>query len=298
MSYLLQQLVNAVPIAALYAALAFGYALAFGMTRRPDITYGALFAFAGQVFLLFAHIGWNRLFLVLPATLALASAASLVYTATVGSGIARHVLRPLHNASTNAVIVASLALVLLLSEFMRLSMNSRELWLSPFLNGRIVFWRQDGFEVGLTVIQLGSAAFMAGLVAVGHAVLTRSRLGRAWRAVADDPRAARLCGVDADGVFVLSYVSAASIAAICGILATSYYGSMDFASGLLFGLKIVLIAAVGGYSVPLKSALGAALVGLAETLWGGYAPLLWRDAAIISALVLLLVASRRERPLP
>ncbi len=298
MTYLLQQLANALPISALYAALAFGYALAFGMTRRPDITYGALFAFAGQVFLLFAHIGWNRLFLILPATLALAVVASFLYTTVAGWSIVRHVLRPLHNASTNAVIVASLALVILLSEIMRLSMNSRELWLSPFLNARVVFWQGEGGDVGLTVIQIGSVVLMAGLVALGHLLMARTRLGRDWRAVADDPRAARLCGVNADGVFVLSYVAAASIAAICGTLATSYYGSMDFASGLLFGLKVVLIAAVGGYSVPLKSAAGAAVVGLSETLWSGYVPILWRDAAIISALVLLLVASRRERVIP
>ncbi|MCM2395480.1 branched-chain amino acid ABC transporter permease [Rhizobium sp. S95] len=298
MAYLLQQLMNAVPISALYATLSFGYALAFGMMRRPDITYGALFAFAGQVFLLFAHIGWNRLFLILPATLALAAVASFLYTTIAGWSIVRHVLRPLHVASANAVIVASLALVILLSEIMRLSMNSRELWLSPFLNARVIFWRGDGSDVGLTVIQIGSTVLMAGLVAVGHLLLVRTRAGRAWRAVADDPRAARLCGVNADGVCVLSYVAAASIAAICGILATSYYGSMDFASGLLFGLKVVLIAAVGGYSVPLKSAAGAAVVGLSETLWSGYAPILWRDAAIISALVLLLVASRRERVIP
>ncbi|PZU87083.1 MAG: branched-chain amino acid ABC transporter permease [Shinella sp.] len=298
MAYLLQQLANAVPISALYAALAFGYALAFGMTRRPDITYGALFAFAGQVFLLFAHIGWNRLFLILPATLALAAAVSFLYTAVAGWSIARHVLRPLHGASANAVIVASLALVILLSEIMRLSMNSRELWLSPFLNVRVIFWQGEGGDVGLTVIQIGSVVLMAGLVVLGHLLLVRTRLGRDWRAVADDPRAARLCGVNADGVFVLSYVAAASIAAICGILATSYYGSMDFASGLLFGLKVVLIAAVGGYSMPLRSAAGAAVVGLSETLWSGYAPILWRDAAIISALVLLLVASRRERVIP
>ncbi|ATN33845.1 branched-chain amino acid ABC transporter permease [Rhizobium sp. ACO-34A] len=298
MAYLLQQLANAVPISALYAALAFGYALAFGMTRRPDITYGALFAFAGQVFLLFAHIGWNRLFLILPAALALAAAASFLYTTVAGWSIARHVLRPLHGASANAVIVASLALVILLSEIMRLSMNSRELWLSPFLNVRVIFWQGEGGDVGLTVIQIGSVVLMAGVVTLGHLLLARTRLGRDWRAVADDPRAARLCGVNADGVFILSYVAAASIAAICGILATSYYGSMDFASGLLFGLKVVLIAAVGGYSVPLKSAAGAAVVGLSETLWSGYAPILWRDAAIISALVLLLVASRRERVIP
>lgn len=61
MAYFLQQIANAVPVAALYAALAFGYAIAFAVTRRADLTYGALFAFAGQIFVLFADVGWSRL---------------------------------------------------------------------------------------------------------------------------------------------------------------------------------------------------------------------------------------------
>lgn len=69
MAYLLQQLANAVPLAALYAALAFGYAVAFGVTKRADITYGAIFAFAGQILLLFTELAFNRFWLVLPAAL-------------------------------------------------------------------------------------------------------------------------------------------------------------------------------------------------------------------------------------
>lgn len=294
MVYLLQQLANAVPIAALYAALAFGYALIFGMTRRPDITYGALFAFSGQIFLIFAQFAWDRLFLILPAALTLAAVASLLYTLGTAGGIARYVMRPLQRHSPNAVIVASLALLILLSESTRLAMDSREIWLSPFLNDRLVFFRHGEAEVGLTAIQLGNAAMMAALVALGHLLLVRTRAGRVWRAVADDAGAAQLCGVNADAVFALSYLSAAFVATVCAILATAYYGTMDFSSGLLFGLKVVLIAAIGGHSVPLRSALGAALYGFAETLWGSYLPLAWRDMALFSMLVLLAVMYRRE----
>lgn len=294
MIYLVQQFANAVPIAALYGALAFGYALIFGMTRRPDITYGALFAFSGQVFLLFAQFAWDRLLLILPAALALAAVLSLLYTLVTAAGIARYVMRPLQKHSPNAVIVASLALLILLSEAMRLAMDSRELWLSPFLNTRIIFLRQGAFEVGLTVIQIGNAAIMACLVFIGHLLLERTRAGRVWRAVADDPDAARLTGIDSDAVFTLSYLSAALVATVCGVLATSYYGTMDFSSGMMFGLKVVLVAAIGGYAVPLRSALGAACYGAAETFWSSYLPLVWRDVALFSALILLAVLFRRE----
>lgn len=298
MPYLLQQLANAVPVAALYAALAFGYALAFGMTRRPDITYGALFAFSGQIFLLFVEAGWNRLHLVFVAAIAFGAAVSFAYSLVTGLWIARSAMQPLYRLSPNAVLVASLAVLVLLSESARLAMGSRALWLPPFLNQPVEFWREGGFTVTLTVIQMLNAAIMLAIVAAGHLIITFGRAGRAWRAVSQDPLAAELCGTDSAGVFLLSYGAATAIAAVCGLLATSYYGTMDFGAGLMFGLKVVLIAAAGGYAVPLRASAGAAVLGLAETLWSGYAPVVWRDLVVVSLLVVVLVASRREPSSP
>ncbi|CAH0340233.1 branched-chain amino acid ABC transporter permease [Rhizobium sp. CECT 9324] len=298
MAYLLQQLLNALPIAALYACLAFGYSIAFGVTRRADITYGALFAFAGQICLLFTDIGWNAFTLVFPAALGFGLAVGFSYTVFAGWTFARHVMRPLHRGSPNAVIVASLAVVLLLSETARLALDTRTLWLPPMGNQRIIFAEFDDFSVSLTIMQCVHIAIMLAIIAAGQLLLATSRAGRLWQAVSQDPAAARLCGVDADLVFVLSLVAASVTAAAAGLSATTVYGTMDFGAGMMFGLKVVLIAAAGGISVPLRSALGAAAVGLAETLWSGYGAMAWRDAVIISALIAVLVFSRRERVIP
>jgi branched-chain amino acid transport system permease protein len=298
MAYLLQQLANAVPLAALYAALAFGYAVAFGVTKRPDITYGALFAFSGQILLLFTDFGYNKLWLVLPAALALGAAASLVYALGAGVWIGRSVMLPLVRQSSNTVIVAALGVTIVLMETARLASDTRSLWLSPFLNGHVVFWQRGGFEVVLTEMQLINTALMCGFVAIGAVILKRTSWGRAWRAVTDDPKAAELCGVSAASVFLTAYAAAVLMATLCGILSTAYYGTMDFGAGLMFGLKVLMVAAVGGYSDPLKSAGGAAGLGLVETLWTAYGPVLWRDFVVFSLLVLLLVLSRRERVIP
>lgn len=298
MAYLLQQLLNALPMAGLYACLAFGYALAFGVTRRPDITFGALVAFAGQICLLFADFGWNRLYLVLPAAISLGLAAGLAYALLAGLWNARHVMLPLHKRSPNALIVASLGVVLLLSEAARLALDTRSLWLPPMGQQIVTLMEVDGLPVGLSMLQILHAGLMVLLVAIGQAALSASRAGRLWQAVSQDPLASRLVGVDADAVFVLSLMAASLFAALGGLSATVLYGTMDFGAGLMFGLKVVLIAAVGGYSRPLRSALGAAAVAFAETLWSAYGPMIWRDAVIISALVWLLVISRRERIIP
>lgn len=296
--YLLQQLANAVPVAALYAVLAFGYAIAFGVTKRVDLTYGALFAFAGQIFVLFADIGWNRLWLVLPACIALGAACSLAYTAGAGLLVGRFVMARLVRASPNTVIVASLGVSIVLMEAARLASGTRSLWLPPFLNAPITFWTEGAATVGLTVIQLGNTALMLAMIALGAAVLRFGKFGRLWRAVNDDPRAAELCGVDASRVFLGSYVTATLVAAVSGLLSTSYYGNMDFGAGMMFGLKVVMIAGIGGAFHPLHAAAGAALLGLAETLWSAFAPMAWRDPFVFALLVLIVITGRHERPVP
>ncbi|MDR7027040.1 branched-chain amino acid ABC transporter permease [Rhizobium rosettiformans] len=298
MAYLLQQLLNALPMASLYACLAFGYSLAFGVTKRPDITFGALVAFAGQICLLFTDFGWNGLYLVLPAALGLGLAAGFAYALLAGYWNARTVMLPLHKRSPNAVIVASLGVVLLLSEGARNALDTRSLWLPPLGQHFVTILRTEDTALGLTRLQMLHSALMLAVVAGGALLLTFSRAGRLWQAVCQDPLAARLVGINADKVFVLSLTAAASVAAAGGLSATVLYGTMDFGAGLMLGLKVVLIAAVGGYSRPLHSALGAAAIAFAEQLWGAYGPMIWRDAVIISALIWLLVVSRRERIIP
>ena len=298
MAYLLQQLANAVPLAALYAALAFGYAIAFGVTKRADITYGALFAFAGQILVLFTDVGYSKMFLILPASLALGVAVSLAYTLGAGVFIGRVIMLPLARKSPNTVIVAALGMMIVLMETARLASDTRGIWLPPLLNTSVVFWTDGGFKVTLTQMQLLNAALMVVMILCGAYVLRYTAYGRIWRAVTDDALAAELCGTSANRVFLIAYAASTLVATICGILATSYYGTMDFGAGLLFGLKVLMIAAVGGYSDPLKSAGGAAALGVFETLWSAYGPFLWRDMVIFSLLVLLLVLSRRERVVP
>lgn len=293
-AYLLQQALNAAPTAALYAMLAFGYCLSFGLTRRAEFTAGALFAFAGQVFVFFTAFGYDRFRLIYPAALAVGAAAALSYTLLAAIVVSRGVIRPLSLMSPNSVIVASLAVMIVLMELVRIAANARDLWLSPFLNGRMTFWAVEGFPVVLTAIQVINTLSMTAIVLASALVLARSRWGRNWRAVADDAAAARLLGVNADRVMLAATVITALFSAVAGIMATAYYGSMDFGAGLMFGLKVVMIAAIGDQSSPTKSALGAAFFGAIETFWGAYLPFQWRDPAMFSLLVLLAVLLRRQ----
>lgn len=301
MLYFLQQVLNGVHSAALYALLAFGYALTNGVVRRTNLVYGALFAFAGQTMILVAVYGWYVLWLVLPATVALGMAAGLGYAALAGNVLSRLVLAPLALRSPNAVVVATLGASLVLMELARIAAETRDWWLPPILAMPVTFLAAQGFRVTLTVIQLTNCALAVAAIAAMSLFLSRSAFGRRWRAVSDDPAAARLCGVDVEAVFHLTVVLGAVLAGLAGLMAGLYFGNISFGTGLIYGLKILFITAVGGYHAPTRAAAGAAVFGVAESLWAGYFPIEWRDGAVFLALVILLVLKapdKQERPVP
>lgn len=301
MLYFLQQVLNGLHASAIYALLAFGYALTNCVVRRTNLAYGALFAFSGQAMILVAVFGWYVLWLTLPATVALGGVAAFAYAALVGNILSRSVFAPLAESSPNTIVAATLGVSLVLMELVRIAAGTRDFWLPPMLATPVIFASADGFEVTLTVIQLINC--LVAVLAIGGLtmLLSRSRFGRLLRAVADDPAAARLCGVDVRRVFHRAVILGGLVAALAGVLAGLYYGNISFGTGLIFGLKILFVTAVGGYNSPPRAALGAVIFGMAETLWSGYFPVEWRDAAVFLALVALLVLQppdRRERQVP
>jgi branched-chain amino acid transport system permease protein len=296
MLYLLQQLLNGLHIGAIYAVLAFGYALTNGVLHRTNLAYGPVFAFCGQTLILAAVFGWQVLWLNLPATILFGLAVSIAYALLVSRILARTVLGPLAKRSPNAIVVATLGASLVLMELGRIAAETRDLWLPPLLHSPVVFAEGGGFRVTLTVLQIINCAIMASALVAGSLALARSGFGRRWRAVSDDPHAAALCGVDVGGVFHGAVLAGGLAAALAGALAALYYGNISFGTGMVFGLKVLFVTAVGGYLSPARAAAGAFAFGLAESIWSGYFPVEWRDGWMFAFLVALLVlAPDRER---
>lgn len=284
-TYAMQQLANAVPLAALYAALAAAYALPFGITKRADFSFGAVHAFAGQMLVLFAAFGYNSLWLTLPATLAFAAVVALAYSALAAAIIGKHVVARLVSQTPNTMLAASLGTMIILMELARIGSNTHSNWLPPFFNARVDL----SGGATLTQIQLINTVLLVAMAGFAHWLCTRTGFGRNWNAVRDDEFAARLIGVDAGRVLRLAYFTGAAVAAMAALLNTAYLGTMDFNSSLIYGLKIVFIAAIGGALSPGAAALGGAALAFAETAWSAFAPLIWRDLFVFILLVLVLM---------
>ena len=90
-------------------------------------------------------------------------------------------------------------------------------------------------------------------------------------------------------MFYGAVLGGALLAALAGVMAALYYGNISFGTGLVYGLKILFVTAVGGYRDPIRAAAGAFGFGIAELLWSGYFPIEWRDAWMFALLVAMLV---------
>jgi branched-chain amino acid transport system permease protein len=289
MAYFLQQVLNGLHGSALYALLAFGYSITHGVLRRTNLAYGPVFAFCGQMAILAAVFGYQALWLTWPLALALGLVVALAYGTLLGILLGRAVYAPLVESSPNTIIAATLGVSIVLMELAQVASDAKDYWLPPILAIPVLFLQRDGFKVTLTVIQLINVTIAIVAILTVSIVLARSRIGRAWRAVCDDPFAAAMCGVNVNGIFLLAVVAGAILAAIAGCLSALYFGNISLDTGLLFGLKILFVAAIGGYRSPIQAALGAAAIGMGESLWTGYLPNAWRDAVVFLFLTVLLV---------
>jgi branched-chain amino acid transport system permease protein len=293
LSYFAQILLNGAHNGALYALLAYGYILTYQVTKRANFAHGAVFAFTGQNLILFTAYGWNTLYLIFPLALGFGAVLSAALSFIVLLLLARAVFPPVVDRSPNTMIAVSLGVALSLAELARIAADTKDFWLRQFfaLPVEII----PGLGVKLTQIQLLNMALIAAALVALDLFMRRSRTGRNIRALADDPLAAEMLGVNRSAVFKAAVLAGGGCAIFTGILAACYFGNLGFGAGLVFGLKVLFISAAGGFSVPAMAAGGAFAVGLAESLWDGYFPTIYRDAALYMFLTLVLAMRAEQR---
>jgi branched-chain amino acid transport system permease protein len=205
--------------------------------------------------------------------------------------------------STQPSLIATVGLSLFLMEYLRLAQSPVTVWMPPIWSEALPLLRAGDFLVSITLVSLVTSAIGLAVAMALIALIRLSPFGRAWRAYADDPRAAALFGVDGPRLLIRTLALAGAVAGLSGMLIVTQYGGLGFASGFQFGLKALIAAIIGGIGSVPGALLGGVAVGLFETLWSAYLPIEGRDIALYAALVVVLMVrpggflSTRE-PLP
>ncbi len=288
-AYSIQQILVSLPRTAIYALLAAAYALVFGLVGRINLAFGELAAVgaaatvAGAAVLL--ALGIDSPLAGLVVGLVCAVGAGALYSAVGG----HFAIASVRSNSTQPSLIATVGLSLFLMEYLRLVQSPVTVWLPPIWSEAWPLLRAGGFLVSLTPITLVTSLIGLAAALILILVINRTAFGRAWRAYADDPKAASLFGVDGPLLVRKTLALAGAMAGLSGMLIVAQYGGLGFAGGFQFGLKALIAAIIGGIGSVSGALLGGLAIGLFETLWSAYLPIDARDIALYAALVAFLV---------
>lgn len=286
--YGVQQALTAATVGSFYSLLAVAYALVHGITNRIVLSFGdiSMFgAFAAVYAVLFLLLSGS----VTAVALALAFAVAAVCAGGLGLAAQRHVFAPLIRTPSQAIMIASIGLSIALQETMRLQTGGREQFLPPVYAGPLIARDVGGFEVRLSGIQAIVLALSLALLAGLALALSRTRLGRLWRACSQNLELARLCGIDTSRVVLATAAASGAFAAAAGWIIAVSYGGISFYMGLVFGLKALFASIIGGFGTIGGAVAGGFILAALETAWTATFPIVYRDAAVFLIIVLVLI---------
>lgn len=292
LAYLAQQLVNGLTVSCLYGLLAIGYTLVYALLERINLAFGELAtvgAYAGLSAIVAGTAAGATAGAGLAAAIALVFAAAIGVGAVYGSTTWRILFRPLAEASSQAPLIATIGLVIVIQETLHLTRGAREHWTQPVLTDPHVVIDAGGFTTVVTDSRLLVLGVTIVLYLALWRIMTRTAFGRRFRAAADDPLAARLLGIDTDRLARQAFALGGVAAGAAGAIFALVYSGVGFTMGLAVGLKALTAAIVGGIGSFGGAMLGGLVIGMFETLWSAYLDGDWRDVGVFSLLVAVLV---------
>ena len=267
MDILLQQIINGLVLGSMYALIALGYTMVYGIIQLINFAHG-------EVLMVGALTSWSCIGLMQEAmpwapgwlVLLLATLIACVVAATLNFLIEKVAYRPLRNSPRLAPLITALGMSILLQTLAMI------IW-KPNYKSYPTLLPAAPFEIGGAVITT-TQILILGVTAVSLAALmylvNYTKLGRAMRATAENPRVAGLMGVKPDMVISATFIIGAVLATIAGIMYASNYGTVQHTMGFLPGLKAFTAAVFGGIGNLAGAVIGGILLGLIEAIGSGY----------------------------
>ena len=273
---LLQQLINGLTIGMIYALIALGYTMVYGIIQLINFAHGEIFM-AGAYFGLTAFLFFTHPLLAL--------ITALVGTGLLGIFIEYSAYRPLRDAPRLAPLITAVGVSFVLQNAVMLIYGPFDKSFPSLLPIKRFFWNNVTVTNLQILIWFSSLILMAGL----HLFVQNTKTGKAMRALADDRPAASLMGIPVNKIVSVTFLMGSALAGIGGVMFGTYYGTINFHDGYLAGLKAFTAAVLGGIGNIPGAMVGGVLLGLFEGLGAGYLSSEWKNVFAFVILILLLL---------
>ena len=274
----IQQLINGLSLGSIYALIALGYTMIYGIIKLINFAHGDIYmigAYIGYACIKYFNLG------LFPSLL-----ISMALCALLGFAIEKIAYKPLRNATRIAALITAIGVSLFL-EYSTMFVVKATVRTYPQILKDISFKPISGIVINIQQIFIFSITII--LMLVLQFIVHKTKIGKAMRAVSSDKDAAQLMGINSNSVISFTFAIGSALAGAAGILVGIYYNSINPLMGILPGLKAFIAAVFGGIGVIPGALLGGVAIGVIETMVSGYGNSLYKDAVAFAILIIILL---------
>ncbi len=284
---LLQQLINGFTLGSVYALIALGYTMVYGILELINFAHGEIYmlgAYLGIIILgFFTAIGLTSV--SMPLALLLTVILTILFCASYGFTMEKIAYRPLRSAPKLSPIISAIGVSIFLQNYVMLTQGATDKVFPPIAG-------QAGFTVFTTRITYLQAAIIlvsGFLMLLLQTFIKKTKTGKAMRAVAQDKDMASLVGINTDNIISITFIIGSGLAAVAGIMVSTYYGLVNYFIGYTAGIKAFTAAVLGGIGNIPGAMFGGILLGLIESMGAAYISSEYKDAYAFIILIFILL---------
>lgn len=284
---LLQQLINGLTVGCVYAIIALGYTMVYGILELINFAHGEIYmlgAYLGIIFIaIFTTMGLTAASISIALLLTIVAAA--VICSAYGLTMERVAYRPLRNAPRLSPLISAIGISIFLQNYVMLTQGATDrVFPYRFGTSGLQFMNASVTEIQALIIVV-SAILMLSL----HLFIKKTLTGKAMRATAQDRTMAALVGINVDSIISVTFIIGAGLAAVAGVMVAAYYGLVNYFIGYVAGIKAFTAAVLGGIGSIPGAMLGGIILGLLESLGSAYVSTEYKDVYAFVILIIILL---------
>lgn len=286
---IIQQVFNGLSLGAIYALIAIGYTMVYGIIGMINFAHGEIYMIGAYTGLVTLTAVGTQGSLPLPLLIGVMLVVAMGVTALYGYSVERIAYRPVRGGPRLVALISAIGMSIFLQNWVALGQGARDVAVPALISGGIDIPFANGFDVTLSWSRILIIVVTVVLMAVLAFYIRHSRMGRASRACSQDMQMARLLGIDTNKVISFTFMLGAVLAAVGGVLIAITVGKLNPFIGFIAGIKAFTAAVLGGIGSIPGAMLGGVLLGLAETFAAAFISSQYKDIVAFGLLVLILL---------